>query len=112
MSQHNNKIINPFTNRLAMVGGRTYKKVLKKLEHIDQKGGGIYENLVDKAKNMEVIPRNKFELIPSKLAPAPKSTEHSWYHHHAPFAQTFGDYVCLKKTSLKAMGSFLHDNLS
>ncbi len=99
-------IINPFTNRKIKVGGRTYKKLLKSEPQIfEQSGGGVFEELVDKAKNMNV--RNKFELIPSKLTPAPKSTEHSWYHHHSPFAQTFGDYVCLKKSSLKDLGNFI-----
>ena len=60
--------------------------------------------------NEIVLPKSKYNLISSVLPPAPE--EHSWYHHHAPFSQTFGDYVCLKRDTLKELGAFLHDALS
>ena len=96
------KVINPNTGRMIIVGGRTYKKVFSQK---NQKGGGMFNNLLDKAKDMN---KSQVEapMPTSKLPPAPDATDHSWYHHHAPFAQTFGDYVCLKKSTLKELGSF------
>lgn len=55
------------------------------------------------------LPQSKYMLISSALPPAPE--EHSWNHHHAPFAQTFGDYVCLKRDTLRELGGFLRDAL-
>jgi hypothetical protein len=57
-----------------------------------------------------VIPKNKHALIGSNLPPAPPQT-HSYYHHHAPFAQDFGSYVCLKKDTLRDLGMFLRDSM-
>ena len=57
-----------------------------------------------------VIPKNKNALIGSNLPPAPPQT-HSYYHHHAPFAQDFGSYVCLKKDTLRDLGMFLRDTM-
>ena len=57
-----------------------------------------------------VIPKSKYHLISSSLPPNPE--HHSWYHHHAPFSQNFGDYVCLKKSTLKQLGLFLRDSLT
>jgi hypothetical protein len=115
---NNNKVINPHTGRLITIGGRTYNKVFmvkNKKRSRNQKGGGIFDGLLNKAKTMENSNQNpdadKFQMIPSKLEPDPQSTDHSWYHHHAPFAQTFGDYVCLKKSTLKELGSFLGNNI-
>ncbi len=98
------RIINPNTGRLIIVGGKTYKKVFN--QKGGDGGGGVFNSLLDKAKDMNksVI---EAPMPTSKLPPAPDSTDHSWYHHHAPFAQTFGDYVCLKKSTLKELGSFL-----
>ena len=56
------------------------------------------------------IPKNKFSLIPSNLPPAPPGS-HSYYHHHAPFSQDFGDYVCLKKDTLRDISMFLRDSM-
>ena len=95
------RVRNPYTGRMIIVGGKTYRKVFK-----EQKGGGVFDDLLDKAKSMR-DPNTKFHQIPSKLPPAPDATDHSWYHHHAPFAQTFGDYVCLKKSTLRELGSFM-----
>jgi hypothetical protein len=58
---------------------------------------------------MPVIPKSKFNLISSNLPPAP-SGSHSFYHHHAPFSQDFGEYVCLKKDTLRDVGMFLRDS--
>lgn len=55
------------------------------------------------------IPESKYNLISSAMPPNPE--QHSWYHHHAPFSQTFGDYVCLKKSTLQELGMFLKDSL-
>lgn len=56
------------------------------------------------------IPKSKYSLISASLPPAPEA--HSWYHHHAPFAQNFGDYVCLKRSTLQELGTFMHDALA
>ena len=100
------RVINPYTGRMIIVNGKTYRKVFGS----EQSGGGVFDKLLDKAKSMSETdrdPQAKFHKVPSKLPPAPDSTDHSWYHHHAPFAQTFGDYVCLKKSTLRELGSFL-----
>lgn len=39
-------------------------------------------------------------LQSSSLAPKPTSVTNSWYHHHAPDYQQFGDYICIKKDFL------------
>jgi len=60
--------------------------------------------------NGPVLPKNKNILIGSKLPPAP-SQAHSYYHHHAPFSQSFGDYVCVKKETLRDLGMFIRDSM-
>lgn len=83
----------------------------------------MFTSLVDKATSMEgngpaagagnphlKLPESKYHLINSENPPAPEQSE-SWYHHHAPFSQNFGDYVCLKRSSLKDLGVFLKDAL-
>lgn len=60
--------------------------------------------------DMPVVPKSKYNLIGSNLPPAPPGS-HSYYHHHAPFSQDFGDYVCLKKDSLRDLGMFLRDSM-
>jgi len=57
-----------------------------------------------------IIPESKFHLINSSTAPSPPSAQ-SWQHYHAPFSQNFGDYVCLKRSTLKDLGVFLKDAL-
>lgn len=39
-----------------------------------------------------------YALVSSQLAPNPP--QQSWYHYQAPVYQTFGDYVCIKKSFL------------
>jgi hypothetical protein len=57
-----------------------------------------------------VVPKNKHVLMGSKLPPAPAQA-HSYYHHHAPFSQDFGDYVCVKKETLRDFGMFIRDSM-
>ena len=57
-----------------------------------------------------IIPKNKFALMGSSLPPGPSQT-HSYYHHHAPFAQDFGSYVCLKKETLQDLALFFRDTM-
>ena len=113
------RVRNPYTGRMIIVGGKTYRKVFSNRQDQSQslgqsqRGGGVFDDLLNKAQSMNSKPSTKrdpnakFHQVPSKLPPAPDSTDHSWYHHHAPFAQTFGDYVCLKKSTLRELGSFL-----
>jgi hypothetical protein len=94
---------------------------------------GMFENLVQKAQSMgsqtqtenqsgpeirlvsqgsgykkePVIPDSKYHLLNSNRPPNP--TEHSWYHYHAPFSQNFGDYVCVKRSTLRDFGTFIKD---
>ena len=57
-----------------------------------------------------IVPKNKNVLIGSRLPPAPAQA-HSYYHHHAPFSQDFGDYVCVKKDTLRDFGMFIRDSM-
>jgi hypothetical protein len=99
--------------------GATVKKNAKNMED-------FYEELLAKTKMVKEpeptaagartdggdsinIPKSKYQLISSALPPDPE--QHSWYHHHAPFSQNFGDYVCLKKSTLRELGMFLKDSL-
>lgn len=59
---------------------------------------------------MPIIPKSRYNLIGSNLPPAPAGS-HSYYHHHSPFSQDFGDYVCLKKDTLRDVGMFLRDSM-
>lgn len=68
------------------------------------------ESRTDVPITPEVIPKlTKTEISKmmdrTGMSPAPET--HSWYHHHAPFAQTFGDYVCIKKDNLNDIANFL-----
>jgi hypothetical protein len=90
-----------------------------------EKMDDFYENLLKKSRTLDTplpargraskedgeinIPKSKYHLISSALPPNPE--QHSWYHHHAPFSQNFGDYVCLKKSTLQELGLFLRDSL-
>lgn len=121
-------MVNPYTGRLINVNGKTYKHVVAKLRGVNQGGGGggdgLFDSLVTKATSMEprvtgegaafrdtpVLPDSKYHLLNSNRPPNP--TEHSWYHYHAPFSQNFGDYVCLKRSTLRDLGSFLKDALT
>ncbi len=84
-----------------------YKKLLKKTQKLDTpvpvRGTG------SKDDDSVTIPKSKYHLISSAMPPNPE--QHSWYHHHAPFSQNFGDYVCLKKSTLQDLGVFLRDSL-
>jgi len=135
------KIVNPLTGHKIQVGGKTYNKLMHTIAYIDellesedQYGGGagadkmddFYESLLSKTKTLDTpapsasgsrkdngeavnIPKSKYHLISSAMPPNPE--QHSWYHHHAPFSQNFGDYVCLKKSTLRELGMFLKDSL-
>lgn len=111
---------NPVTGRPIKRGGPTHKKLLKAYdtiqESLQQKGGSPPPGLTplttinpNIGRDEVVIPKSKYQLIASALPPRPE--EHSWYHHHSPFAQSFGDYVCLKRSTLQDVGTFLHDAL-
>lgn len=153
MQQSGSKCMNPYTGRIINIEGSTYKKIiqqltaegngpakikriLKPVHVVEQRGGGLFESLVNKAQSMgldptrdavddldgvklvsqgagfkkePVIPDSKYHLLNSNRPPNP--TEHSWYHYHAPFSQNFGDYVCVKRSTLRDVGTFLKDAL-
>jgi hypothetical protein len=125
------KIVNPLTGRKIIVGGATHMRIKSQMggsfstDVIKQQGEKFLDKLVkkDSAKKPEptklaatvdadapVIPKSKYNLIGSNLPPAP-SGSHSYYHHHAPFSQDFGDYVCVKKDTLRDVGMFLRDSM-
>ena len=53
--------------------------------------------------------KSPYMLMSSKLPPNPP--QQSWYHYQAPVYQTFGDYVCIKKSFLNTTKEILHDIL-
>ncbi len=103
--------------------GGTVPLIGKVAEKTAKEDKDFFSSLLDKSKSLNelhpshgktssetiVMPKSKYALISSVMPPAPE--EHSWYHHHAPFAQNFGDYVCLKRSTLQDLGTFLHDSL-
>lgn len=123
----------PTHKKLLKLQGELKKEMRRPTLPERQNGGGqgetqetadFYKSLLSKAKNVKygpkkgakdthtpsTIPKSKYHLISSNLPPAPE--EHSWQHHHAPFSQNFGDYVCLKKSVLSELGMFLRDALT
>jgi len=131
MSESKSTILNPLSGRQIQIGGKTHKKVLRmitnSLDNDLQYGGAVknnakksddfFEKLLSKTQKVDKqgqiikgkLPKSKYHLISSELPPNPD--QHSWYHHHAPFSQNFGDYVCLKKSTLKELGTFLKDSM-
>ena len=81
-----------------------YSKLLKKSQKLD-----VPIPVSRRADEHVVIPKSKYHMISSTLPPNPE--QHSWYHHHAPFSQNFGDYVCIKRSTLQDMGTFLRDSM-
>jgi hypothetical protein len=104
-------------------GGAIGKLVGKTAQGIAKGDSNFFTNLYNKAQSVNeivptssgavrdgdniVVPKSKYHLASSRLPPAPE--QHSWYHHHAPFSQNFGDYVCLKRSNLQQLGTFLRD---
>lgn len=82
----------------------------------------FFEGLLKKSKELDAvvpgpessdsvhIPQSRFHRTSSNMPVNPN--QHSWYHHHAPFSQNFGEYVCIKRSTLKDLGTFLNDTLS
>ena len=81
-----------------------YKKLAKKSQSLDK-----IKPYKKGATDTVNVPKSKYDVISSALPPNP--VQHSWYHHHTPFSQNFGDYVCLKKSTLQELGLFLKDSL-
>jgi hypothetical protein len=101
---------NPATGRRIKKNGPTHKRLIKVTKVINEalnQTGGTIPLTQTNGRDDVVLPKSKYQLIASSLPPNPE--EHSWYHHHSPFAQSFGDYVCLKRSTLQEMGTFLHD---
>lgn len=48
-----------------------------------------------------------YVLISSQQAPNPP--QQSWYHYQAPVYQSFGDYICIKKSFLNEARNIVHD---
>ena len=131
MSGKKGYTINPLTGRKIKIGGPTYKKLQQRgggvAEEIQQKSDQLYNELLKKSLvstgkpipsklaatgegETAIIPKDKHHLIPSNLPPAPNGS-HSYYHHHAPFSQDFGDYVCIKKDTMRDLATFLRDTM-
>ena len=90
----------------AKAAASFYSDLAKKSKTLNEPGVTVQGANSDGNIN---IPKSKYHLISSSLPPNPE--QHSWYHHHAPFSQNFGDYVCLKKSTLRELGLFLRDSL-
>ena len=63
-----------------------------------QKGGGKDE------KDVYVSP---YVLMSSQLPPNPE--QQSWYHYQAPNYQSFGDYICIKRSFLNDSKNIIND---
>jgi len=99
-------------------GGKGVAKELKKkndkffkglVERTEQYNDNLIKPSTTTPSEDMVIPKSKYHLISSALPPDPQ--QHSWYHHHAPFSQNMGAYVCLKRETLQELGTFLRDTL-
>lgn len=95
-----NNIFKDLVRKAKGMGG------VKGADHNMNDGSGVVSSGYKKTK---IVPESKYHLIPSNSAPNPE--QHSWYHHHSPFSQNFGDYVCLKRSTLKELGVFMKDAL-
>jgi hypothetical protein len=60
---------------------------------LSQRGGGDGSGPNSKPDAQYISP---YAMIASKLPPNPQ--QQSWYHYQAPVYQSFGDYVCIKKS--------------
>lgn len=56
------------------------------------------------------IPTSQSELMLSNIIP--NSGSQSWVHYHEPFSQNIGEYVCLKRSTLRDLGRFLNLSLN
>ena len=65
---------------------------------IKQSGGTLIEN--NRIDDRYISP---YALISSELPPDPR--QNSWYHYQAPVYQSFGDYVCIKKSFINSIKS-------
>ncbi len=73
-----------------------YCSIHQKLSKI-QNGGNINNN--------EFI--SPYALVSSQLAPDP--AQQSWYHYQAPIYQSFGDYLCIKKSFINNARDLIND---
>lgn len=105
------ELCNYYAKQLHMRGGNK-SKVSEKLADFKKKMKA--RNQPDKTTNTPISEDIQPKLTKTEinrqmdrtgLAPAPEF--HSYYHHHAPFSQVFGDYVCLKKDNLNDLATFL-----
>ena len=94
------------SKQLKQASDDFYEELLKKSNTYSGEPKPIHPKAND--ENI-LIPESKYHLISSALPPNPN--QHSWYHHHAPFSQNFGAYVCLKRETLEELGTFLRDSL-
>lgn len=103
-------------------GGKKKEAPGKVVKEMEERSDDFYKRLLEKTQRLDApvtgaggtdesvtIPKSKYHLISSAMPPNPE--QHSWYHHHAPFSQNFGDYVCLKRSTLQDLGTFLRDSL-
>lgn len=87
-------------------GSGMFSELLSKVDTMNSSDPKISGHGSGQKKDIR-IPDSKYHLLNSANPPNP--TQHSWYHHHAPFSQNFGDYVCLKRSTLKDLGGFMRD---
>ena len=85
--------------RNKQVKGTHYCSI--KTHKLPQQHGGETSEPVDK---QYISP---YAMIASELPPNPR--QNSWYHYQAPVYQTFGDYVCIKKSFIMNAKNLLNE---
>ena len=77
----------------------------KKVNKMQQDGGASGSSYNDGRVDSEFI--SPYAMVSSQLPPNP--TQQSWYHYQAPNYQTFGDYVCIKKSFLREAKNLMNE---
>ena len=86
---------------LNKTGNNHYCHLHQKV-HDKQSGGTLDGN------NQSIDPYiSPYALISSQLPVDPP--QHSWYHYQAPVYQSFGDYVCIKKSFINNAKDLLNE---
>jgi len=103
------KVVGKVGQELTDKGSKFFEQLVKKSAKYNDKAIKTAKSAVGESADNVTIPKSKYHLISSAMPPDPQ--QHSWYHHHAPFSQNFGAYVCLKRDTLQELGTFMRDAL-
>ena len=80
------------------IKGQIYCKFHEKINN-DQIGGNNGNKI-----NQYVSP---YVMISSQMPPDP--AQQSWYHYQAPIYQSFGDYICIKKSFINETKNIINN---